>query len=202
MNLLSLQQLLMRIAAVAVVAAVHGLVQALLAERLGDRGPRYDGRRSFNPFKHLDAVGSLACVLFGIGWIRPVVIDPDELRRGRGDLLLIAAGSLAASLALALLARLIRPLLVTILPGDPSGILVFINTLIAMSLWLVAVNSVPLPPLTAFLPLRPQLPPGPLVARRIEIAVGLVLFAATWMGWTRAVLARYYDALTRLIGFG
>ena len=73
---------------------------------LGDPGPRYDGRLTANPFVHLDLFGSLALLLFGLGWSKPVAIDRKLLRGGRAGLLppvLVAfAGLLLAAVALRL----------------------------------------------------------------------------------------------------
>ena len=56
------------------------------AVALGDPGPRHDGRLTFNPFAHLDILGGISAVLFSVGWIKPIAIDPAELRPGRAGL--------------------------------------------------------------------------------------------------------------------
>src|SRR5258707_9304630 len=80
---LTLQQLVLRLIAYVFIAAVHGLAVAAVAVALGDQGPRYDGRLRVSPLAHLDIIGTAAGVLFSAGWIRPIAIDPFELRLGR-----------------------------------------------------------------------------------------------------------------------
>ncbi len=58
----SLQQLVLRLLAMVFVAAVHGVAVAGAAVAMGDPGPRYDGRLTPNPLRHLDMLGTLAGV--------------------------------------------------------------------------------------------------------------------------------------------
>ena len=63
-NELPLQQLVLRLAAMVIIAGVHGIAVAATAVALGDPGPRYDGRLRLNPFIHLDLLGTASGVLF------------------------------------------------------------------------------------------------------------------------------------------
>ena len=74
----SLQQLVLRFIAIVFIAALHGFAVAAAAGALGDPGPRHDGRLSINPLAHMDVVGTASGVLFSVGWIRPIAVDPDE----------------------------------------------------------------------------------------------------------------------------
>ena len=89
----SLQQLVLRFIAIVFIAALHGFAVAAAACALGDPGPRHDGRLSLNPLAHMDVVGTASGVLFSVGWIRPIAVDPGELGVGRiGLLIVVAAG--------------------------------------------------------------------------------------------------------------
>ena len=101
---------------------LHESGHALMASVLGDPTPRVEGRQSFSLATHLDALGTILClilafqpVLFGpvgLGWGKPVKTDPWKLRGGPngGTLLVALAGpifSLAIGLLFALLLRFI-----------------------------------------------------------------------------------------------
>ena len=73
---LSLQQYVLRLCAILVIAPVHGAAIAATARALGDQGPQHDGRLTLNPLVHLDILGTISGVLFAIGWIKPIAIDP------------------------------------------------------------------------------------------------------------------------------
>ena len=84
----TLQQVLFRLAAYAAVAAVHGWALAAAAGLAGDPGPRYDGRRTLDPFAQGDPFGAACAAVFGLSWIRPMALDGTALRSpraGRGD---------------------------------------------------------------------------------------------------------------------
>jgi Zn-dependent protease len=145
---LTLQQLVLRLLAMVFIAGVHGLAVAGTAVALGDPGPRYDGRLTANPLHHLDVLGTLAGVL-SAGWIRPIPIDPAELRPGRIGLVLVVLAGGAATLASVVLLRLVRPSLLPLLPDTTSALaFAFIETIGDVSLWFAIVNLLPLPPFT------------------------------------------------------
>ena len=96
---LTLQQLVLRLIAYVFIAAVHGFAVAAVAIAMGDQGPRYDGRLRFNPVTHLDIIGTASGVLFSVGWIRPIAIDPVQLRLGRVGLVIVVAAGAAATLS-------------------------------------------------------------------------------------------------------
>jgi len=146
---LSLQQLVLRLIAYVFIAGVHGFAVAAAAVALGDAGPRHDGRLRLNPLAHLDLLGTAAGVLFSVGWIRPIAVDPAALRIGRIGLLAIMAAGAAASLVGVMALRTLRPLILPMLPDTRSAdVFALIETIGELSLWFVLFNMLPLPPLT------------------------------------------------------
>lgn len=159
---LSGQQVLLRILAMVVIVATHGAFVAGLAILMGDRGPRYDGRLSLNPGKHVEFIGALTMVLFRIGWIKPVAVDLSELRSRTIGVFVIFIGSLALTLLLAEILWLLRPTLVTAFPDTSliRNINLWIDMMATMSVWFVVLNLIPIPPFTGGLVLaliRPNL---------------------------------------------
>ena len=146
---LSLQQLLLRLIAYVFIAGIHGLAVAATAYALGDSGPRHDGRLTVNPLVHLDILGTAVGVLFSFGWIRPIAVDPAELRPGRVGLIIVVAAGIAATLLAAVALRLVRPLLLPLLSDTTaSAAFALIETIGELSLWFAIFNTLPLPPLT------------------------------------------------------
>jgi Zn-dependent protease len=193
---LTLPQLVQRLCALLFIAAVHGAAVAATAVALGDQGPRHDGRLTLNPFVHLDILGSISAVLFAIGWIRPIAIDPAELRSGRAGLILVVIAGAVATLLSALALRLVRPLLLPLLP-DTASALAFslIETTGQLSLWFALVNLLPLPCLTGGHLLTAIVPQWRDAFQRSRpyVAVLLVVLAAT--GLVTALLAPAYRVL-------
>lgn len=133
---------------------IHEFSHAWMAETLGDPTPRLAGRLSLNPLAHLDPMGSLALLLFGFGWGKPVPIDPYNLRNPRKDSALISLAGPASNLILALiLALLLKFVPIISLLSLPLAILISLNVTLGVF------NLLPLGPLdgakilVGFLPL-------------------------------------------------
>src|SRR5665647_733025 len=59
----------------------HEFSHAWVANRLGDDTAALQGRLTLNPLKHLDPVGSIVFLIAGIGWARPVPVNPARFSR-------------------------------------------------------------------------------------------------------------------------
>lgn len=53
----------------------HEFAHAWAADRLGDSTARWSGRLTLNPLRHLDPIGTLSMIAFGIGWAKPVPVN-------------------------------------------------------------------------------------------------------------------------------
>jgi len=196
----SLQQLVLRLIAFVFIAAVHGFAVAAVAIAMGDRGPRYDGRMSINPLAHLDIIGTASGVLFAVGWIKPIAIDPFELRPGRiGSVVAVAAG-LAATLLSAMALHLVRPFILPLLPDTASAtVFSLIEFIGELSVWFAVINILPLPPLTGAHLLAVAAPACGKVLVRIAPYTGVALALAAATGIVTNVLGPGHRILAPLV---
>ncbi|MBS1715136.1 MAG: site-2 protease family protein [Armatimonadetes bacterium] len=80
---------------------LHEYAHAKIADAAGDPTPRYYGRVTLNLFKHFDPLGTIMIVLtalygFGIGWGKPVPMDPRKMGNPRWDhFMAVAAGPIS-----------------------------------------------------------------------------------------------------------
>src|SRR5690625_871531 len=145
---LSLQQYLLRAAAILLVVGIHGFLLAVAARLLGDRGPSHDGRFTLNPLVHLDLIGAIAAILYRPGWMRPMRIDHDELRLGRFGLILCVLIACGGTVLLGIAAQFLKPLIATLIAGNVGlTIQSVITTFGRISLAFRLVNSLLLTPL-------------------------------------------------------
>ena len=126
---------------VVLAVTVHEFSHAYVADRLGDPTPGSQGRISLSPLAHLDPLGSLAFLLIGFGWGKPVMYDPSYFRNRFSELWVALAGP-ASNVALAILMNI----LLTFLPGSNATTLI-IGMIIKINVTLAAFNLLPFPPL-------------------------------------------------------
>jgi Zn-dependent protease len=195
----TLSQMVMRGCALLFIASLQGFALAASAYALGDPGPRQDGRLTPNPLMHLDALGALLALIFSIGWAKWVVIDPRKLRHGRIDLgLVVIAGLAAIWLGLRAL-RLIRPLLLPLLPDTAAAsTFALIQTTVVVGARLAALSLLPVPPLAGGQLLVALFPWLRDVVPRIEIALGVILGALIVTGVLDRVYVTVFAVVLRI----
>ena len=136
---------------------LHEVSHGYVAERFGDPTARLLGRLNFNPFKHLDPIGTIAIFIFGFGWARPVPVNPANFRHPRRDMIWVAMAGPIANLLLAIVsALLLRGLgLLDTMNLGQSHLYIQITTPVKMmagfslyiNVLLGVFNLIPLPPL-------------------------------------------------------
>lgn len=198
---LSGQQVLFRIAALLVIISFHGLFVALIAVWLGDKGPRFDGRVSINPMRHLEPIGALLLVIFRLGWIKPVAIDLKAFRWRFGGAAIVVLASLTLTILLAEALWLLRPALITSF-SDSSAIrtlILMIETMARMTVWFAVVNIIPVPPLTGGLLLAAVAPTAYRFLDEKRLFIGIAFGVIAFAGAATDVLDTTVSALTDLL---
>ncbi|MSU75950.1 site-2 protease family protein [Patescibacteria group bacterium] len=130
---------------------VHEFAHAAVASRQGDQTARQAGRISLNPLAHLDPAGSFMFLIAGIGWAKPVPVNPYQLKDGKwGDFQVSIAG-IVTNLILASIAGIcliiFQWLGIDITPNSSSLVVQFLIQLSFVNCLLAAFNILPIPPL-------------------------------------------------------
>jgi Zn-dependent protease len=190
---LSLDQLLIRAGACVIIVAIHGAALGAIARALGDRGPQFDERLTLNPVNHLDILGAVAMILSQLGWIRPIAIDPAQLRLGRLGRVIV---SLAVTLVVAQLLFWLRiPALLATPAAVAPTVLATLNAAGEMAAWFIAFNFLPLPPLTGghlLSAARPSLMP---LFSRYRVQVTVLAAALVLSGVARPIVQPIRNAI-------
>ena len=124
----------------------HEFAHAWMAYRLGDNTAARLGRLTLNPIAHLDPVGSLALLLMGFGWAKPVPVDSRYLENPKQDMVKVAAAGPISNIILAVGAALtLRLLFSTDLFTD--NIKTFFIIFMQINITLAVFNLLPVSPL-------------------------------------------------------
>lgn len=110
--------MLYRAPAVLIALTLHELAHGYVAYLCGDTTARDMGRLSLNPLRHLDLVGTILMFTAGMGWAKPVPVNPYRFRKPLRDDLLVSIAGVTVNFILFLLATLASVLLVRPLIDD------------------------------------------------------------------------------------
>jgi len=121
---------------------VHEFGHAYIAHKLGDDTAKINGRLSLNPLVHLDVIGTISLVLFGLGWGKPVPINPNNFKNPKIDSLKVAlAGPLSNLIAVIIFSLILRFIPFGALFASVMYLMIEINIV------LMIFNLIPIPPL-------------------------------------------------------
>ena len=126
----------------------HEFGHAYTAHLCGDDTAKSAGRMSLNPLVHLDLFGSLMVLIVGLGYARPVPVNPNNYRVRNADFYIASAGPLM-NLLLGIIGAFLYGILaqnsITILAGVPLLFLLKLFIIVNFNLFLF--NLIPLGPL-------------------------------------------------------
>ncbi len=132
-------------------AAFHEFAHAWTAYKLGDDTAARAGRLTLNPVSHIDPVGLIfLCLMalsgWGIGWAKPVPVNPYNFRHPRRDNMLVAlSGPVSNIIIAAFFVILFKLFPVLFAEGNPIGRL--LGVFLYLNILLAAFNLLPIAPL-------------------------------------------------------
>ena len=141
-------QYLLRAVVVLITIPFHESAHALASHLLGDDTAVRAGRLSMNPLRHFDPLGALCMLVGGVGWAKPVSINPYNYKNPKVGMALSAAAGPASNLLLAWVSMILYKLCWYSGLGDAVPMLtMFLYYMVAMNLSLAVFNLLPVPPL-------------------------------------------------------
>ena len=130
---------------------VHEAAHAYVADKLGDPTAKYMGRLTLNPAAHFDLMGSIAMIVCGIGWAKPVPINPLKFKDQKKGMAISAAAGPASNIIVAAISLAIAKLLLYL--SYAVGANTVISTLFTIfhsmcfiNISLAIFNLIPIPP--------------------------------------------------------
>ena len=100
-NRLTILMGIMTIPVVLISLCFHELSHGYIANKLGDPTARIYGRLTMNPLSHLDPIGTISMMLFGIGWAKPVPVNPMNFKNPKKGMAITGLAGPVSNLILA-----------------------------------------------------------------------------------------------------
>ena len=130
---------------------VHEAAHAYVADKLGDPTAKYMGRLTLNPMAHFDLMGSVAMLVFGIGWAKPVPINPLKFRDQKKGMAISAAAGPASNVIVAAISLAIAKIIwyasyVTGVNTVISTLYTIFRSMCFINISLAIFNLIPIPP--------------------------------------------------------
>ena len=146
---------ILKIPAILIAFTAQGYAKALVADKLGDKTPRFQGRLTLNPAAHIDLIEFIMILIAGFGWTKPLNTNPSAYKRGYKDAIKVSIAAPLANLLVGLLGTILYvgtyKFLSNILPDTIYFILINMVLLIAtVNVSLFVFNLLPIPGLAGF----------------------------------------------------
>lgn len=192
------------LAAILISLILHECAHGYIAYRCGDPTAKMLGRLSLDPRKHLDPIGTLCMLVLGIGWAKPVPVNPRNFRSYRRDDFLVSIAGIVTNLVLFLLST---ALLVGMFRFQNNTVVSYFNQFLYMlssiNLSLALFNLLPIPPLDGYHLVNDTLLRGRLqLSREQFMFCQMILVAICMTGFLSRILSgahtAVYNAVLRL----
>ena len=143
------------IPAILIAFVAQGYGRAKVADKLGDKTPRFHGRLSLNPLAHIELIGFLMIILTGFGWTKPVETNPSAYKRGYKDQIKVTLAGPLANLLVAFITififRIWAELAYGVLPSSAYVIIGrMLSSVVTINISLFIFNLLPIPGLAGF----------------------------------------------------
>ena len=132
---------------------VHEFAHAFAAYKMGDPTAKAAGRMTLNPFKHLNLSGFIFFMLLGVGWAKPVPINPLNFKKYKKGTRWVSSSGVLANFLLGLVSAIVCAILLATV-GIEVVAMEYVYTILfyfmLVNSFLALFNILPIPPLDGF----------------------------------------------------
>ena len=199
--------LIIRLIVALIALPIHECAHGYAAYRMGDYTAKRQGRLTLNPLAHFDVFGTLAIILFGFGWAKPVPINPLNFENPKKGMMLSSLAGPLSNIGLAFISMVLYkfsyiPAYMGISGAFFSTLQTFLLYMITINITLGVFNLIPIPPLdgsriaTYFLPQRIYFK---IMQYENIIFIGLII--ALWFGILDGPISFVSNSVTGILDF-
>ena len=132
---------------------IHEFFHAFIAFKCGDPTAKLAGRMTLNPLKHMNVSGFVMFIFLGVGWAKPVPINPLNFKKFKQGTRAVSIAGVLANFALGLLSAIAYTILLAT-TGFSSVALGWIGYILlyimAVNSFLIMFNILPIPPMDGY----------------------------------------------------
>lgn len=138
------------------VLPVTNCARGLVARWQGDDSADHAGRITLNPMAHLDLLGSLAILLCGFGWSKPMPINPARMRNYKRGVILVSLAGPVTHFLSAIILMNVKAIIENCVTNTEDNVVAIlaifyvISTIAKINVCLGVINILPLPPMDGF----------------------------------------------------
>ena len=152
---IDLLYIILKIPAILIAFTAQGYAKALVADKLGDKTPRFQGRLNLNPAAHIDLIGFSMILIASFGWTKPLNTNPSAYKRGYKDAIKVSIAAPLANLLVGFLGAILYVFTYRFLSNILSDTIYFIlismiNLISVINISLFIFNLLPIPGLAGF----------------------------------------------------
>ena len=128
---------------------IHEWAHGFVSTKLGDPTPRYQGRLTLNPMAHIDVMGAIGILLFGIGWAKPVQVNARYYRNSKWGMALVALAGPLSNVILAFVLLILGNILIFVGLTELAiiqQVYLFLYYIALINISLAVFNLIPVPP--------------------------------------------------------
>ena len=199
--------LVIRLIVALIALPIHECAHGYAAYRMGDHTAERQGRLTLNPLAHFDPIGTIAIILFGFGWAKPVPINPINFENPKKGMMLSSLAGPMSNIGLAFISMVLYKF--SIIPSYMGMEGAFLSTVQTFLLYMISINItlgvfnlIPIPPLdgsriaTYFLPQRIYFK-----IMQYENIIFIGLMIALWFGVLDGPISFVRSTVTGILDF-
>ena len=186
---------------------IHEYAHGYAAYRMGDNTAYRQGRLTLNPLVHIDPLGTLALMIFGFGWAKPVQINPLNFENPKKGMMLSALAGPLSNVGLAFISMIFYKLsYIPVYMGMSGAFIMTVQTfllyMISINITLAVFNFIPIPPFdgsriaTYFLPQRIYFK-----IMQYENIIFIGLLVILWLGFLDGPISFVSTSVTGILDF-
>lgn len=205
------RDLLLSLPAFVLALSFHEAAHAFVANRCGDPTARLMGRLTLNPIRHLDPMGLLFMFIAGVGWAKPVPVNPNNFRHGRRDDLFVALAGITMNLLLFVVSFVLMYAVIVMQTAAVRAgagvwyyLYLFFSHLASINLVLAIFNLLPVPPLDGYhvlndLILKKSYFAPTQVARFGQAAILILVVTGLWSKAMNFIMDGVYEGMSEAV---